>query len=61
LQVPAGETAVFTLAGREVYLHCPDGYGRTKLSNAFLERKLGVAATTRNWKSVTALHDLMGG
>jgi uncharacterized protein (DUF1697 family) len=61
LQVPPGETAVFTLAGREVYLHCPDGYGRSKLSNAFLERKLGVAATTRNWKSVTALHDMMSG
>jgi uncharacterized protein (DUF1697 family) len=60
LQIPEGETAVFTLVDREVYLHCPDGYGRTKLSNAFIERKLGVAATTRNWKSVTALHDLMG-
>jgi uncharacterized protein (DUF1697 family) len=60
LRVPAGETAVFTLVDREVYLHCPDGYGRTKLNNAFIERKLGVAATTRNWKSVTALHDLLG-
>jgi uncharacterized protein (DUF1697 family) len=61
LSVPAGETAVFTLVDQEVYLHCPDGYGRTKLNNAFLERKLGVAATTRNWKSVGALHELLGG
>jgi uncharacterized protein (DUF1697 family) len=58
LQVPAGEPAVCTVLDREVYLHCPDGYGRTKLNNAFLERKLGVKATTRNWKSVTALHDI---
>lgn len=58
LQVPAGESAVCTVLGREVYLHCPDGYGRTKLNNAFLERKLGVKATTRNWKSVTTLHDM---
>lgn len=60
LSIPSGETAVFTLIGHEVYLHCPDGYGRTKLNNAFLERKLGVAATTRNWKSVGALHELLG-
>jgi uncharacterized protein (DUF1697 family) len=40
---------------QEVYLFCPNGYGRTKLSNAFLERKLDLTATTRNWKTVTAL------
>lgn len=61
LAAPAGETAEFTVSGRDVYLHCPDGYGRTKLSNAFLERKLGVAATTRNWRTVLALRDLTGG
>ena len=46
------------VAGREVYLHCPSGYGRTKLQNDFLERQLAVAATTRNWKTVTALAEL---
>jgi uncharacterized protein (DUF1697 family) len=46
--------------GREVYLHCPNGYGRTKLHNAFVEKRLGVAATTRNWRTVTTLLDLCG-
>ncbi len=41
--------------GREVYLCCPGGYGRTNLNNAFLEKQLGVAGTTRNWKTVTTL------
>ena len=41
-----------------VYLHCPFGYGRSQLSNAFFEKQLGVAATTRNWRTVTALTDL---
>ncbi|MFC0508278.1 DUF1697 domain-containing protein [Micromonospora costi] len=58
LTVPGGETAAFTVTGREVYLHYPDGYGRSKLSNAYLEKKLGVVSTTRNWKSVRALADL---
>ena len=40
---------------REVYLHCPAGYGRTKLDNTFLERTLGTVGTTRNWNTVTTL------
>jgi uncharacterized protein (DUF1697 family) len=48
----------FRLLGREVYLHCPNGYGRSKLTNAYFEKQLGVAATTRNWKTVTKLAQL---
>ncbi len=44
--------------GTEVYLYCPNGYGKSKLSNTFLENKLGVEATTRNWKSVHKLYEL---
>ncbi len=49
----------FELVGDVVYLHCPGGYGQTKLNNAFFERHLGVMATTRNWRTVTALADLV--
>ncbi len=38
-----------------VYLYCPNGYGRTKLSNTFWETKLKVRATTRNWKTTNEL------
>jgi len=38
-----------------VYLYCPNGYGNTKLSNNFLESRLKVTATTRNWKTVNEL------
>jgi uncharacterized protein (DUF1697 family) len=48
----------FRLAGREIYLYYPNGYGRTKINNAYFERKLGVAATTRNWNTVTKLAEL---
>ena len=48
------------VCGREIYLFCPDGYGRSKLSNAPLERKLGVAATTRNWRTIIKLRELSG-
>jgi uncharacterized protein (DUF1697 family) len=44
--------------GKEVYLHTPDGYGQTKLSGGFFEKKLDVVATTRNWRTVTKLGEL---
>ncbi|HMC97679.1 MAG TPA: DUF1697 domain-containing protein [Flavobacteriales bacterium] len=45
----------FELLGREVYVHCPDGYGNSKLNNTFFENKLKVRATTRNWRTVNEL------
>jgi uncharacterized protein (DUF1697 family) len=48
----------FRVVGREVYLHCPNGYGRTKLTNAYFEKQLSVAATTRNWRTVTSIAEL---
>lgn len=41
-----------------VYLYCPNGYGKTKLTNSFLENKLKVKATTRNWKTAKKLLQL---
>lgn len=38
-----------------IYLYCPNGYGKTKLNNNFLETQLKVTATTRNWKTVNEL------
>ncbi|MFJ8577299.1 DUF1697 domain-containing protein [Micromonospora sp. NPDC093277] len=62
LTVPGGENVEYAVAGREVFLHYPEGgYGRSKFTNAYLEKKLGVVATTRNWKSVRALRDLTAG
>jgi uncharacterized protein (DUF1697 family) len=49
----------FHVQGREIYLYCPDGYGTTKLSNNAFEKCLSVSATSRNWKTVCALFDLI--
>jgi uncharacterized protein (DUF1697 family) len=45
----------FVISGKEVYLFCPGGYGRSKLSNQFIESKLKMTVTTRNWKTVETL------
>ena len=45
----------YSLSGKFLYLLCTNGYGKTKLTNNFLENKLAVGATTRNWKTVMEL------
>ncbi len=49
----------FILSGREIYLYCPNGYGKTKLSNKFFEKKLNMTATTRNWNTVITLRSYL--
>jgi len=48
----------FFFSGKEVYLYCPNGYGRTKLTNSFFETRLKTNATTRNWKTIQTLLQL---
>lgn len=48
-----GEEIVFL--GQAVYIYSPNGYGKTKLNNSFLEKKLKVTTTTRNWKTTNEL------
>ena len=48
----------FAIGEQDIFLFCPGGYGRTKLSNTFFERKLGVTATTRKWKTVNTLYEM---
>ena len=47
------------LIGDRIYLYCPNGYGKSKLTNTTLEQKLNVRATTRNWRSINKINDLL--
>jgi uncharacterized protein (DUF1697 family) len=49
----------FHVVHREIYLYCPGGYGNTRLSNTALEKALSVGATTRNWKTVNTLFEMV--
>lgn len=60
LDLPAAEGERAALVKGAVLLHCPHGYGRTKLNNSWFERALKVRATTRNWRTVQALQELAG-
>ena len=46
--------------GRHAYVVYPDGIGRSRLTTAFIERKLATRATGRNWNTVLKLGALAG-
>lgn len=49
------------LVGRTVYLHTPDGFGRSELAALLLRgdgKSIGASATARNWATVTKLLEL---
>jgi uncharacterized protein (DUF1697 family) len=48
----------YKLLGRVFYLYAPDGIGRSKLA-ASVERLLGVPVTTRNWRTVEKIADMV--
>lgn len=49
----------FEIIEQTMYIYCPNGYGNTKLSNTFIENKLKIGATTRNWKTTNELLHLV--
>lgn len=51
----------FQILGRELYARYPNGYGRSKMTNAFFEKALGIRGTARNWNTVTKLLQLAEG
>ena len=59
LDISAGIADEFISNGAQIYLIIPGGYRRTLLSNNFFEKKLDRVATTRNWKTVNTLFDLL--
>jgi uncharacterized protein (DUF1697 family) len=51
----------YLVRGREIYLHCPDGLARTKLTNQYFDSQLATTSTVRNWRTVLKLLELSGG
>jgi uncharacterized protein (DUF1697 family) len=49
----------FKVEGSEIFIYCPNGFGRTKLYTNFFEKKMGVKGTARNWNTVLAILDMV--
>jgi len=51
----------FSVHGHEIYVHYPNGAGRSRLTVGYFESRLGVGATARNWNTVLKLAELAHG
>jgi uncharacterized protein (DUF1697 family) len=58
IDVNKTETDEFFIGKKVVYLHCLS-YGKTKLSNNLFEKKLKVQATSRNYRTVMKLLEMV--
>jgi uncharacterized protein (DUF1697 family) len=56
----AFEPERYEVRGRDVYLHLPDGLGRSKLAGALAKKDFGVVGTTRTWATTQKLAALLG-
>lgn len=54
LGVYSNDAEYARVVNKEVYVVSPN-YGKTCFSNTFIEKKLGLIATTRNWNTVNKL------
>jgi uncharacterized protein (DUF1697 family) len=48
----------FKIIGREIFIYCPNGFGKTRLYTNFFEKKMGVIGTARNWKTINKLLEI---
>jgi uncharacterized protein (DUF1697 family) len=51
---------VVEIVEKQAYIVYPDGVGRSRLTNAAIEVKLGTRATGRNWNTVLKIAALVG-
>jgi uncharacterized protein (DUF1697 family) len=50
----------FEVIGKEIYMNLPNGVGRSKLTNAYFDTQLDTVSTSRNWRTVLTLLQMMG-
>ena len=48
----------FTLRGRDLYLRCPNGMARSRLTIAYFDATLQTVTTIRNWRTTRTLLEM---
>ena len=49
----------YIIKGNVIFLNYYNGAGRSKMTNNIFEKKLQLSATSRNWKTVCKIHELL--
>jgi uncharacterized protein (DUF1697 family) len=45
----------FKITGKEIFIYCPNGFGKSKIYTGFFENKMKVTGTGRNWNTINSL------
>jgi len=45
----------FKVIESEIFVYCPNGFGKSKLYTNFFEKKMGVTGTARNWNTINTV------
>lgn len=61
LQAAVTGREVLRAGGKHLYIVYPDGIGRSRLTNAVIDKRLGTRGTGRNWNTVLKLAALTAG
>lgn len=48
----------FAFRGGHIYLRCPGGYGRSRLTTQYFDSRLSTTTTVRSWRTVLALLEM---
>lgn len=48
----------FLISGKEIFIWCPNGFGRTKLYTNFFENRMKVTGTARNWNTINTILEI---
>jgi uncharacterized protein (DUF1697 family) len=59
LQAAIAGAEVVRADGRHAYIIYPNGIGRSRLTTALIDKKLGTRGTGRNWNTVLKIAALM--
>ena len=59
LQAAIAGSEIVRADGKHLYIVYPDGIGRSRLTNALIEKKLGIRGTARNWNTVLKIAALV--
>jgi uncharacterized protein (DUF1697 family) len=48
----------FKISGKEIYIYCPNGFGKSKIYTGFFENKMKIIGTGRNWNTINTLLEI---
>ena len=50
---------LYNISGKDIFIYCNSKFSDCKITNLFFEKQLKVPVTTRNWNTISKLHQMI--